>query len=172
VQEAAIARSLVVQLGHLQLPWDDFALIVVKFISGRDARTALTSPLEVSHTASSRKLYDESTQKTLSRVDMFSQLRTRVQNTNYSLAPSKLVYMCAERDASLRSDKVYALSGLFGLKSSSTIAPFPINYKLPATEVYKAFTVWCIQHESTLDIIAQKRNEGGASKDSIANLPS
>ena len=107
----------------------------------------------------------------LSIIWMISQLRRYIQNSDTPLVPSKLISMCVDCEASLPSDKIYALYGLF-LKDSQLTALFPIKYHHTVARMYQKFTLWCIAHENNLDIIVQKRNEGSTLQGAVKNLPS
>jgi len=71
--------------------------------------------------------------------------------------PSELVHLGGHRQASVQSDKIFAVTGLFGLKDRhSSFNGLDINYQKPYTEVYMDFTTWCIKRERNLDILAQQ----------------
>lgn len=97
-------------------------------------------------------------------------LRTQLQESNIPINLSKLLLLCKDREVTLPSDIVYTVSGFFGVKRvSSPAILFPIDYRLSTAEVYKRFTIWYIQQERNLDILAQQRNEDSTGRSSLSS---
>ena len=95
-------------------------------------------------------------------VNLIISLREWRHNSSTSISPSELVFLCKDLRASVSSDIVYGVSGLFESEGSyGSGSPFSINYNQSTAEVYKRFTIWSIQQENTLDILAQQRYENG-----------
>lgn len=184
VQEAVLARNLIIQLGSVRIPWDSFSSATLKFLSPLNADLALTESAEGCYVLCRKESYSHETLLGLSMINLIDELRAWIHNSDAPIAPSELVHMCKDLLASVPSDKIFAVTGLFGLKKSlspatnfstnavaslfglkslSSTTSFTINYLVPYPEAYKAFTVWCIQQERNLDVLAQQTNENGYS---------
>ena len=166
VQEAVVARDLVVRLGDTELPWEIFATATLRFMSYLEAEEALEASLSKCFVSARESYFDDETRLGLSMVGLIYALRERTKSLNVTFSPSALVSMCKDCLASLDVDMIYAVAGLFGLSKIR----YPIDYKLSTNEVYMAFVVWCIQQEKTLDVLAQQRYEDGITPGS-AYLP-
>lgn len=68
----------------------------------------------------------------ISMVHLIHQLRAWNQNSDIPIAPSKPVHLCGHRQASVQSNKIFAVTGLFGLKDRSlSYNGLDINYQTP-----------------------------------------
>jgi hypothetical protein len=139
-------------------------------MSGLGAGVAFETLLEACHARCLGKGFLTATLNGISMVHLIHQLRAWNQNSDIPIAPSELVHLCGHRQASVQSDKIFAVTGLFGLKDrSSSYNGLDINYQTPYTEVYMDFTIWCIQQERNLDVLAQQRNEGSIGHSSLGS---
>ena len=162
--------DLQVYLGQRNLPWDSFASTTIRFLSLLRAQEAIGYTIEKCYAVCRQKLFDDATKRGLSMIYLILTLRTWLQESDVPISPSELLLLCKDREATVPSDMVYAISGFFGVKRASSPAiSFPIDYGLSTAEVYKRFTCWCIQQERNLDILAQQRNEDGASRSSLGS---
>jgi hypothetical protein len=57
----------------------------------------------------------------ISMVHLIHQLRAWNQSSDIPIAPSELVHLCGHRKASVQSDKIFAVTALFGLKPTFVI---------------------------------------------------
>ncbi|KAH8664725.1 heterokaryon incompatibility protein-domain-containing protein [Xylariales sp. PMI_506] len=169
VQEAAVASSLFVHLGGQILTWEVFSSAVLRFMSYLPAATAIDCPLSECFVAARDVGHgsDSPPQAALTMVKLIMDLRAWLHSPKPAyMAPSELVALCKDRQASNPLDMIYAVCGLFSLNYNSRytlgrkLDSFPINYRASPAEVYMNFTVWCIQQEGNLDVLAQLRYEG------------
>ena len=107
---------------------------------------------------------------TLSILHFIYWLRKWKRCPSISLSPSEIIYRCATAQASIPSDKVHALCALFEVYHINRPV-FPICYQLSASDVYQHFTVWCVNQELNLDILARKSIFTGRSHVSMIDLP-
>ncbi len=157
VQEATLAKTLLVHLGQDILLWDDFASTTLRFLSMLTMQDIDGTPLEECYRVCQTKNFGEETRQGLSMVNLIVSLRGWLRHFDTPLNPSELVYLCSACQATVPSDKIYAVAGLFGMKTAlESRWEFPVNYRLSSDEVFKEFTFWSIQHDNNLDILAQQ----------------
>ena len=160
VQEATFGMNLQVCLGQNSITWDTFASTTIRFLSLLEAPAALSKTLVECYTVCRKRSFNEASNQGLSMIYLIVTLKTWLQESEVPISPSELAFLCKDRLATVPSDHLYAILGLVEAKrATSPAALFPVDYGLPSTEVYKRFTVWCIQLENNLDILAQQRNE-------------
>jgi hypothetical protein len=161
VQEAVMARCLLVHLGNRSLPWERFASAVLQFLSNMEIPEATTSSLEDCYKFACQWTYSDGTKMTLSMINLVLTLRKWLPETDVYVCPSELATICRDRMATDPRDKVYGLMGLFGFMGNpgSNPSSLEIDYTCSTEEVYAKFTTWCIQQEGTLDVLAQQECE-------------
>lgn len=180
VQEATLCKYLLVQLGDETLPWDAFASALLRFVGHgslwRDVKLSLDQCYQECRRRDARMTpLDKETLMGLGMVNLIVSLREWQQNPDtIQVWPSGLALMCRDFLATVPSDKIYGLAGLFGLNGSpGHLAPFRVDYSLDSMEVYTQFTLWCIRQENSLDVLAQQRHIQRRHQDDRShNLPS
>ncbi|KAI3584123.1 heterokaryon incompatibility protein-domain-containing protein [Fusarium oxysporum f. sp. albedinis] len=162
VQEAAFARNLLVYLDGRILPWEPLFSGILRFMSYLDAKEAVEASLSRCYSAS-RDTGDVALLNGLTMVNLIVGFREWLRDSHFPIPPSGLVAMCRGCQATEAVDMIYGVSAFFGLKESSALLrrPFPVNYDVPVAEVYQGFTIWCLQNEKCLDVLAQQRHETG-----------
>ncbi|QDS71677.1 hypothetical protein FKW77_008031 [Venturia effusa] len=166
VQEAALAKTLFVHLGRNSiLLWDDLATVCLRFLSLLPAQGMNQRSLEVCYGACEERIFGDETRQGLSTINLITSLRDWLQNSNASLNPSELVCLCNNLLASVDSDKVYAVAGLFNVKRlPEERVHLETDYTLSKSEVFRYFSLWCIEQENNLDVLAQQMTLFGDSQ--------
>ncbi|KAK5735548.1 hypothetical protein LTR17_008081 [Elasticomyces elasticus] len=162
VQEAVLARNLVVLMHDCVILWDAFASAALRFMSIIPASEAIVSDLVDCYAACRTRHFSDMTMEGLDMIDLILNLRGWMQSANASVPPSELVLLCGGRQALDGRDMIYGIRGLFGVQRGNLA--YPVDYTLAIDELYKRFACWCIQREGNLDILAQQRNERGQNR--------
>ena len=166
VQEAILAKVLFVQVGSRCVLWREFAIAALRFLTNSEADIALKLNSDDCYTRCFQQQYSGSTKSGISMIYLIETLRKWAGWSRYPIAPSEVALMCKNCQATIPNDKIYAIIGLFGLKSSLPMVGLSVDYNLSAPEVYKDFVAWCIRRELSLDILAQQRYNNGKVKPS------
>ena len=157
-----MARDVRVQIGGTTFSWDFICAATLRFLSGFSTDRAMNSTLDKCCTAGLKKDYTAETLMGLSMMRVVNRLRASVKDQAHPLVPSEVVHLCRHRQASLPHDMVYGVSGLFRMHTNQRgTTPFQIDYKAPYFEAYRHFTLWCLEEEGNMDVVAQLRNERG-----------
>lgn len=157
VQEATLAKFLVVQVGSRWVHWGEFAIAALRFLTNAEADIALKLDSDECYTQCFQQQHSLSTKSGISMIYLIETLRKWVRSSTYPITPSELALMCKNCEATIPNDKIYAIIGLFGRKDTLSMTGLKVNYELSAPEVYKDFVTWCIREERSLDILAQQR---------------
>lgn len=165
VQEVVVGRNVKVYIGGQMFTWDFISEATLRFLSGLPADLALNKSLDDCCTAGLLKNYNEDTHMGLSMMRLVNRLRGSIKDQAHPLMPSEVVHLCRNRKAFLPHDMVYGVSGLFQIYQNPLGMPTPlrIDYKVHFFDAYRQFTLWCLEVEGNMDVIAQLRNEGGDS---------
>jgi hypothetical protein len=124
IQEATLSRYLLVQLGDETVPWNAFASAVLRFVGHGNVWRDVRLPLEECYQECPRR---ESRINVLGReilmglgmVNLIVNLREWQSNSDIiQVWPSGLAMMCRDFLATVPSDEVYGIAGLFGLNGS------------------------------------------------------
>ena len=162
VQEAVLAQRLFVYLGSVPTPWESYSLSILRFMSNLDVRVAVKSSANECYHATLRRDLSTAIKVGAIMVHLIIQLRTIIREAKHPIQPSELLLLCGPFKASVPCDNVYAVAGLFGIAPIfAHQANFTLDYRKPHLSVYEDFTVWCIENEGNLDVLAQQRNECG-----------
>jgi len=153
------------------IEWDCFASATLRFMSGMETREVLDRSWQDCFAACRWKTFSDATKEGLSTIYLILSLREWLRNSSAPISPSELVFLFRSLHATVPGDMIYGVSGFFGSNSSLGPAAYPIDYNLSASEVYKTFVLWCIQHERNFDVLAQQRYEDGRQR-SRFSLPS
>jgi hypothetical protein len=90
-------------------------------MSDLSADVSLKMSLEACYGRCLEKGWLRDTLDGISMVHLIHQLRAWNQSSDIPIAPSELVHLCGHRKASVQSDKIFAVTALFGLKPTFVI---------------------------------------------------
>jgi hypothetical protein len=158
VQEAGLATDLSIDLGAGIIPWDTFASTAIRFMSLIRASEVIHMDLEECYAIAKEKNYSGDTLRGLSMINLILNLRGWILYVGRPIPPSELALLCTGRQATNESDMVFGTLGFISSGATSEDM-FPVDYAIPAGEVFQRFAYWCIQQEETLDVLAQIRYE-------------
>jgi hypothetical protein len=158
VQEAGLAKELLVHLHKDTITWDAFASTAIRFMSLIPASDAIHKDLEACYAICKERNFSGETFRGLSMINLILNLRGWMQFANRPIPASELALLCTGRQATNKSDMVYGIGGFFGFQGDSGNA-LTVDYSLPADEIFKRFAYWCMKQEGNLDVLAQIRYE-------------
>ncbi|KAJ2990145.1 hypothetical protein NUW58_g3102 [Xylaria curta] len=155
IQEAVVARNLLVFMASELVPWDSLVNLAFRFAAQRlPAREALTMPLIKCYLSCLESVDGTAAEKGISMIYLIQRFRM-VLACSKMVPPSEVAYLAIGRTAKLPHDMIYAMNGLFKLWASHF--PTKTDYSSPPSEIFKSFVVNCIEHEQNLDILSQLR---------------
>ena len=138
MQEAVLPKILLVYLGQRLIVWDSFASTTLRFLSGLSIKDSMSSSLDECYANSRKKEYSHSTRLGLSMVNSIISLREWRHNSSTSIPPSELVFLCKDLRATVPSDMVYGVSGLFESAAFwSQKGAMVQDRRLPSTIIYR-----------------------------------
>lgn len=173
VQEAVLARTLVVQLGQVSNLWSDFSLSAARFLANLLLQKSLgLGETHKFHSFLLKKALSYDTRHGLICIDLINRLRSCFDSRGLLPVPPSRLLLCRQQNSSDPRDKVYGLLGLIGETSNDGDAAgesFVPDFRLDPGEVYARFSFYCLKREGNLDLLAPFR--GFNTKSTRYNLP-
>lgn len=165
IQEVVVAQHVYFHILEERFTWDFICSATLRFLSGFQMKPALQQTLDQCCVGGLRKDYGTETHQAIAMLRLVHRLRTGWPNHTNNLAPSEVVHLCRHQLATKPADMIYGVSGLFAHYHRPAGGELlEIDYRRSSFQVYQNFAIWCMETENNLDVIAQLRNEGGASR--------